>query len=93
MTAYRTMVFFIAGALALFGEYLAAATLLLGYEIGEYLPKEPKPVTPKPGCFEDYPFLHPHIAAERDCGECPHAYDCYDKSDYHSPSGRHLRGS
>jgi hypothetical protein len=37
----------------------------------------------RPGCYGTYTFLHPHICAERGCGDCPFHCECYEESPYH----------
>ena len=40
------------------------------------------PESKRPSCYGSYAFRHPHITAERDCGTCPHHFDCYEDSPY-----------
>lgn len=76
------LVICIALAVALMGEPLAAAFLLLGFEVGLALGK-PTPERKRieePGCLGTYPFLNPQDQAERDCGHCQFAQECYEET-------------
>lgn len=74
-------------AVALMGEPLAAAFLLLGFEVGLALGK-PTPERKKieePGCIGTYPFLNLQEQAERDCWHCPFEQECFDQTPHPMP--------
>ena len=91
----RWLVILIALAIIIMGEPLAAAFLLLGYEVGYSHGKPPikheKP--PEPVCLGTYPFLNPQDQAERDCGTCLYAQECYEETPHPMARSRKRRNA